>query len=87
MDGLTENADEVEILRPRTTIIIIAHRYSMVHDADFAIVMSEGKISEYGTPAELIKQKGWFADFANAAINANEGQASEKESEKKVNEE
>jgi ATP-binding cassette subfamily B protein len=57
----------VELIRKENTVIIIAHRYSMVRDADHVIVLSEGMIVEEGTPAELLEQGGWFADFANAA--------------------
>ena len=58
----------IEILRQNSTIIIIAHRYSMVRDADYVVVLSEGLILESGSPSELVKQNGWFTDFANAAF-------------------
>ncbi|MDR3716657.1 MAG: ABC transporter ATP-binding protein [Puia sp.] len=76
LDEATANLDyatEAEVkktleeIRKENTVIIIAHRYSMVHDADHVIVLSEGQVVEEGSPAELLTKAGWFADFANAA--------------------
>jgi len=57
----------IEHIRRSTTIIIIAHRYSMVRDADQVIVLAEGEILETGSPAELLEKGGWFARFAESA--------------------
>jgi ABC-type multidrug transport system fused ATPase/permease subunit len=57
----------VEEIRKENTVIVIAHRYSMVRDADQVIVLSQGKITEQGTPDELNKRDGWFTKFAKAA--------------------
>jgi ATP-binding cassette subfamily B protein len=57
----------VEEIRKKNTVIIIAHRYSMVRDADHVIVLSAGEVLEEGTPAALLEKGGWFADFATAA--------------------
>ena len=57
----------VEEIRKVHTVIIIAHRFSMVRDADHVIVLSEGEVLEEGSPAELLEKGGWFADFAGAA--------------------
>ena len=76
LDEATANLDyatEAEIrktigdIRRSTTILIIAHRFSMVRDADHVIVLDEGQIVEEGTPAELLQKDGWFAHFAAAA--------------------
>ncbi|MBN9380598.1 MAG: ABC transporter ATP-binding protein [Chitinophagaceae bacterium] len=56
----------IDVIRKTNTIIIIAHRFSMVKDADHVIVLDAGRIIEEGTPAELIEKEGWFAGFANA---------------------
>ena len=75
LDEATANLDyatEAEIkktineVRKENTVIIIAHRYSMVNDADQVFVLADGGVVEEGSPAELIKKGGWFADFANA---------------------
>lgn len=76
LDEATANLDyatEAEIrktideIRKSTTILIIAHRFSMVRDAGRVIVLEDGQIAEEGTPAELLQTDGWFAHFAAAA--------------------
>jgi ABC-type multidrug transport system fused ATPase/permease subunit len=57
----------IEEIRKNNTVIIIAHRFSMVRDADHVIVLSEGTVLEEGSPAELLEKGGWFADFASSA--------------------
>ena len=89
LDEATANLDfatEAEIkktvneTRKENTVIIIAHRYSMVRDADHVIVLSAGNVLEQGSPAELIAKEGWFASFANA-LDGDEGEAGETEEE------
>jgi len=62
----TEVKHAIHSLRGSCTIIIIAHRFSMVHDADQVYVLNDGEVIEHGTPDALISAGGWFADFANA---------------------
>jgi ABC-type multidrug transport system fused ATPase/permease subunit len=73
LDEATANLDhatETEVrqalteLRSTSTTLIIAHRYSMVRDADRVVVMEAGQVIEQGTPAELIANGGWFAALA-----------------------
>jgi len=52
--------------RGRTTLVI-AHRYSMVRDADCVLVLDAGRIVEAGTPAALLSAGGWFARLAVGA--------------------
>ena len=79
LDEATANLDyntEAEVkkaiveLRDQCTVIIIAHRFSMVHDADMVYVVSEGEIVEQGAPEELIRQNGWFSRFASRLADA-----------------
>lgn len=74
LDEATANLDfntEAEIrealhqVSPQPTTILIAHRYSMVKDADYVVVLDEGSILEQGSPAELMQAEGWFARFAH----------------------
>jgi ATP-binding cassette subfamily B protein len=45
------------------TSIIISHRISTVKDADFIIVLSDGKIAEIGNHDELVAKAGIYADL------------------------
>jgi ATP-binding cassette, subfamily B, bacterial len=82
----------IESVRKQNTVIIIAHRYSMVRDADHVIVLAAGKVAEQGTPQELIARGGWFASFSNSADDENrqlsvqEVDAKEREAEDDDNE-
>ena len=42
------------------TVIIIAHRMRTVANADKIVVLDDGKISEQGSPDELIARDGLF---------------------------
>jgi ATP-binding cassette, subfamily B, bacterial len=76
LDEATANLDyatEAEVkktideIRKENTVIIIAHRFSMVRDADHVIVLDDGLVLEEGSPHELVELGGWFAAFAQAA--------------------
>ena len=93
LDEATANLDyntEAEVkhaihqLRGTCTIIIIAHRFSMVRDADHVYVLGGGGILEQGTPEALIAAGGWFAAFAHAV---EEDESEEEESEEESGEE
>jgi ATP-binding cassette, subfamily B, bacterial len=73
LDEATANLDyategeikfSIDEIRKQNTVIIIAHRFSMVRDADHIIVLDEGKVIESGKPASLIASGGWFSDFS-----------------------
>ncbi len=42
------------------TTIIVAHRISTIQDADHILVLSDGKVAEYGTHEELLKNAGLY---------------------------
>ena len=48
---------------PDTTKIIIAQRINSVQDADFIVVMDEGKISGIGTHEELLKSNAVYQEI------------------------
>lgn len=50
-----------ELLRGRTSIII-AHRLSTIANADHILVLAKGKVAQFGTPKQLLKEKeGMYA--------------------------
>jgi hypothetical protein len=55
--------DALQRLRFGRTTIIIAHRLSTIAQADQIAVVSDGRIVEAGTPAELRARGGRFADL------------------------
>jgi ABC-type multidrug transport system fused ATPase/permease subunit len=86
--GLDADSAEVfqeTLLRIReeigTTIILIAHGFSSVVNADRIVVLEEGRISVTGTHEELMKTDNWYAQafckqhwaVLNGAVSAAEG--------------
>lgn len=74
LDEATANLDyatEIEVkmalshLSPRPTMLVVAHRFTMMKDADYVYVMKDGAVLESGTPAALIAAGGWFAELAS----------------------
>ena len=93
LDEATANLDyntEAEVrhaihqLRGSCTIIIIAHRYSMVRDADHVYVLGGCGILEQGTPETLIEAGGWFAAFAHAVEEEDEAEEEESAEDEEV---
>ena len=98
LDEATANLDyatEAEVkktvdeIRKNSTVIVIAHRYSMIKDADLVLVLSDGQVVEKGTPEELIAKGGWFAGFAHAAdkVEQDDVEENEEDEEEEVDEE
>ena len=57
------------------TIITIAHRINTILDSDRIVVLDHGKVAEFDTPAELVRQKGLFYELVREAnlLSAVEG--------------
>lgn len=62
VDNATDSAIQQSIRTEfsNSTLIVIAHRLSTVADFDKLLVLSEGAVLEFGTPAELVRKKGMF---------------------------
>jgi subfamily B ATP-binding cassette protein MsbA len=62
LDAEAERAvqEQLEKLMVGRTTICIAHRLSTIQKADVIVVLSEGKIVETGTHAELIQRRGVY---------------------------
>ncbi len=60
-----------ELCRGRTTIVV-AHRLSTIKNADEIAVISEGRIAEQGTHAELLQNGGIYADLYRLQFKENE---------------
>jgi ATP-binding cassette, subfamily B, multidrug efflux pump len=66
--------EALERLMKGRTVITIAHRLSTIRDADVILVLKDGAVIEQGTHAELLAQRGMYADlyraqFENASIS------------------
>lgn len=59
--------DLKHVLRSRTSLII-AHRVATVKDADWIVVMDEGRIVEQGTHAELVARGGLYAHMVEREL-------------------
>lgn len=49
------------------TIITIAHRINTILDSDRIVVLDHGRVAEFDTPSELVKQKGLFYELVREA--------------------
>ena len=65
LDSRTEAEilDTLEAIERDRTTIVIAHRLSTVVNADRIVVLENGQIAEQGTHAELLEQRGTYAEM------------------------
>lgn len=65
VDTMTEDKILTELAAVMTgrTVVLISHRVSTVRRADYVIVLAHGTIAEEGTPADLARQDGYFAEL------------------------
>jgi NHLM bacteriocin system ABC transporter ATP-binding protein len=64
LDNRTQAVVSESVSRLNVTRIVIAHRLSTVQSADRILVLVGGRIVQTGSFAELMAQKGLFAEFA-----------------------
>ena len=55
--------DTIQKIKHNRTIIIIAHRFSTIMNADTIVVLNKGEIVEQGTHQELLNKKGHYFKF------------------------
>jgi ABC-type multidrug transport system fused ATPase/permease subunit len=63
--------DALEVLMRDKLVIIIAHRFSTIQNADRIIVIDEGSIVDSGKPGALAKKKGIYSELLQYQIEGN----------------
>jgi ABC-type multidrug transport system fused ATPase/permease subunit len=53
------------LMRGRTTVLT-SHRPSLINQADRVYVITDGRITQQGSPADLLREGGWFARFMHS---------------------
>ena len=64
--------DAIEKLMKNRLVIIIAHRFSTIQDADKILVLEDGKIVDSGAPGDLAKRKGIYSELLQYQIQGNQ---------------
>ena len=65
-DALLQTTLRSSMFRDRT-IITIAHRINTILDSDRIVVLEQGQVAEFDTPAKLIRRKGLFYQLVREA--------------------
>jgi ATP-binding cassette subfamily C (CFTR/MRP) protein 1 len=65
-DALLQTTLRSNMFKDRT-IITIAHRINTILDSDRIVVLDHGRVAEFDTPSELVKQKGLFYELVREA--------------------
>ncbi len=65
LDSVSERLvqEALERLMAGRTVIIIAHRLSTIENADWIVVLDNGRVVEQGIYTDLIEQKGYFWNY------------------------
>ena len=66
-----EVQDALENLMQDKLVVIIAHRFSTIQNAEKIIVIHEGKIMEQGSPQNLSSKPGIYSDLLHYQIEGN----------------
>ena len=65
--------DQLRHLDFLCTKVVVAQRTSSVQDADWIIILDEGKIREQGTHAQLLENRGYYYHIWALQNNVDEG--------------
>lgn len=73
LDSISERKvqDALDNLMEDKLVIIIAHRFSTIQSVDRLIVLDKGRISDIGTPKELIRKDGIYAELLKSQVEGN----------------
>lgn len=71
--------EALEKLIRNRLVIIIAHRFSTIQNADRIIVLDNGSIADIGTPRELARRKGVYSELLQYQVEGNKKLLSEYE--------
>lgn len=69
--------DALEKLVKNRLVIIIAHRFSTIQDADRIVVLDKGTVADIGSPRELARRKGVYSELLQYQIEGNKKLLSE----------
>lgn len=62
----------LEILMKDRIVLVIAHRFSTIRNADRIIVLDKGAIIDQGSPLELSKREGIYQDLLRFQVEGNQ---------------
>ncbi|MEN9407734.1 MAG: hypothetical protein RLZZ455_950 [Candidatus Parcubacteria bacterium] len=73
LDAKSEKEVQValENLMKNKLVIVIAHRFSTIQNANKILVVENGKITESGTPQELANKKGLYNELLSYQVEGN----------------
>ncbi len=71
LDYITEREieDTIELLCKKITVIIIAHRISLVKNCDNIFVFKNGEVIENGNHKNLVSKRGYYYQLCNSQYN------------------
>jgi ATP-binding cassette, subfamily B, bacterial len=67
-----EVQDALENLMKDKLVVVIAHRFSTIQNVQKIIVLSSGKIVDFGAPAQLAQKPGIYKDLLQYQISGNQ---------------